>query len=108
MDHNKIYNNVSFLCIPSLYEGFPNVVMEALNRNIPVLGDKRCSGVNKLVINNINGFLYDDLEKSLRHIMENSETMKSLRQNCQKTIENYNMNAVHELWYENIVDVINE
>ncbi len=53
-----ILNNYDFLCLPSLYEGMPNVVCEAMAAGLPIL----CSDVsdNRFIVEDgVNGFLFD-------------------------------------------------
>ena len=48
-DLDKIYNSLDVLCIPSLWEGIPNVVGEAMRYGIPILGNQNCLGLSELV-----------------------------------------------------------
>lgn len=106
LDKSIIYNNVSFLVIPSIYEGFPNVVLEALMYGIPVIGNKKCSGVNELVIDGVNGFLYENLENDFLKILNKKESLTEMRTNCFNTIKKYNKNIILEEWLINIKNVI--
>ena len=52
------YQECDVLCLPSLYEGFPNVICEAMSCGKPIL----CSNVadNALLVHNgKNGLLFD-------------------------------------------------
>ena len=55
----KWYNNADVFVLSSRYEGFPNVVLEALYCKTPVLANNCKGGVNEIVINGKNGFLFD-------------------------------------------------
>ena len=52
------YLLADFLCLPSLYEGFPNVVCEAMSCGLPVVCSKVCDNP-KLIEDSQNGFLFD-------------------------------------------------
>lgn len=54
----KEYNNADALCLPSLFEGYPNAIVEAMASSLPVICADRFE--NPYIIeDNINGFLFD-------------------------------------------------
>lgn len=52
------YRNADALCLPSLYEGYPNVVVEAMSCGLPVICANRFENPY-IVEDKINGFLFD-------------------------------------------------
>lgn len=56
-DLSDFYLNADFLVLPSRWEGFPNVVAEALSFGLPVIGFASCSGIPELIENKVNGFV---------------------------------------------------
>lgn len=53
-----VYRKADIFCLPSLYEGYPNVVVEAMSCGLPIL----CSNVYEnphIVEDGVNGFLFD-------------------------------------------------
>ena len=55
--HPNMYQFATF-CLPSLYEGYPNVVAEAMACELPII----CSNVYEnpyIVEEGVNGFLFD-------------------------------------------------
>ena len=55
-----VYHAADALCLPSLYEGFPNAVCEAMACGLPVLCSDVCDN-GSLVEDGVNGFLFDPL-----------------------------------------------
>lgn len=57
------YRKVSLFCLPSLFEGYPNVLCEAMSSGLPVL----CSNISDipmLVENGHNGFLFNPYDEN--------------------------------------------
>jgi GalNAc-alpha-(1->4)-GalNAc-alpha-(1->3)-diNAcBac-PP-undecaprenol alpha-1,4-N-acetyl-D-galactosaminyltransferase len=61
---SDIYSSFDALCLPSLWEGFPNVVGEAMMYGLPVLGNRNCLGLSELVTNE-TGVLIDFEDKEV-------------------------------------------
>lgn len=60
----KEYQTSDVFCLPSLYEGFPNVICEAMSCGLPILCSNVCD--NPMIVEEgANGFLFDpnDLEE---------------------------------------------
>lgn len=105
-DLEKIYTSIDALCLPSLWEGFPNVVGEAMMYGLPVLGNKECLGLSALVsrhtgllINfedpNIDGF------SMLRALVERNEHIAVEIQTSIRKLQEFNF---VELWNEVVSD----
>jgi len=60
-DHTEVesyYKKSDVLVLPSHAEGFPNVILEALNNGLPIIATN-VGAISESVINNYNGFLID-------------------------------------------------
>ena len=57
-DIRDVYRNGDVFCLPSLYEGFPNVLCEAMSCGLPVLCSRVCDNPN-IAQEGKNGYLYD-------------------------------------------------
>ena len=75
------YRKSDIFCLPSLYEGYPNVVAEAMSCGLPVI----CSNVYEnpyIVEEGVNGFLFnpekaEDIVTAIRHIVSLSPEERS-------------------------------
>lgn len=54
----KCYQEADYFCLPSFYEGTPNVICEAMACGLPVACSDVCDN-GRYVIENENGFLFD-------------------------------------------------
>jgi glycosyltransferase involved in cell wall biosynthesis len=90
-----ILREASVLVAPSLWEGFPNSVAEALSYGIPVGGFKDCDGVRDLIVDGENGWLGErqDPIKSIEHLLEkiynDKNSIPKMRKRAKNSIEKY-------------------
>ena len=76
LDLSADYLSADILCMPSRWEGFPNVVAEALAHGLPVVGFYGCSGIPELVVDGQTGVIAagmdnsDSLKQALLHAAE--------------------------------------
>lgn len=72
------YRKADIFCLPSLYEGYPNVVAEAMSCGLPIL----CSNVYEnpyIVEDGVNGFLFnpegpEDIANAIKKMMNLTQT----------------------------------
>ena len=66
----SLYQQSDVFCLPSQWEGFPNVICEAMSCGLPVICSNVCDNP-KIVIDGINGFLFDPGDfYSMKHAVE--------------------------------------
>ena len=73
----KKYQECDAFCLPSIYEGFPNVICEAMSCGKPIICSNVCDNP-KIVENGKNGYLFnpydvEDMEKCIIRICEMSQ-----------------------------------
>lgn len=54
----EIYRNADIFCLPSIFEGFPNVVIEAMASGLPIACSNVCDNPY-IVQEGVNGFLFN-------------------------------------------------
>ncbi|HZF60271.1 MAG TPA: glycosyltransferase [Desulfovibrio sp.] len=90
-------------CIPSLSEGFPNVLGEAQTHGLPAVGFAACTGVNELIVDGENGFLAPEtteasLALSLMPLMKNAKLRQLMGAKALDNSAKFNGARVYELW----------
>jgi glycosyltransferase involved in cell wall biosynthesis len=56
------YTNAHLFVIPSRWEGFPNVLAEAMSHGLPAVGFAQAAGVNNLIRDGMSGWLAEGLD----------------------------------------------
>jgi len=92
------------LCIPSIWEGFPNVLAEALSSGVPALGFSNCDGVSDLIQNGVNGWTIEGdgsiaplvqlLESSYKSVLAKEISAKR----CKESVSPYQKVKVSMQW----------
>ena len=58
-----IMEKIDFMLLSSRYEGFPNVAIESLCCGTPVIANNFCGGINEIIIDGENGYIFDIYKK---------------------------------------------
>jgi glycosyltransferase involved in cell wall biosynthesis len=81
----SIYNQADVFCLPSIYEGFPNVICEAMSCGLPILCSNVCDNAT-IVEKGVNGLLFNpndisDMAASMHKFIDSSAADKK-RMGC--------------------------
>jgi glycosyltransferase involved in cell wall biosynthesis len=99
-DLSSLYRNAKMFCLPSRWEGFPNVIAEALSHGLLCVGFKECSGIPQLIIDNQNGFTAKEMgdPKSLAQALIAASLIKSSPSEIALTIARYTYDEYIKSW----------
>lgn len=89
----KIYKLSDIYIIPSLFEGLPLSLLEAMYNGLPVIGTDT-TGINQLIKDYKTGLLFpkgnsDILKKKIKLLIENKDLMNELAENEKKMIRSF-------------------
>jgi glycosyltransferase involved in cell wall biosynthesis len=79
--------------LPSLSEGFPNVILEAMASGLPIVTTK-IRGLPEIVKDGINGFLVEpenpgEIAENVIYLLKNTEIAHTISENNKKDVEQY-------------------
>ncbi|MDD1748696.1 MAG: glycosyltransferase family 4 protein, partial [Methanothrix sp.] len=87
----KLYSEASFFILPSLSEGLPITILEAMSCGCPVIAT-RVSAIGDAVVDGYNGLLIrprdvDDLREKMMVLLQDPELRDRMGRNARETIE---------------------
>jgi len=99
----KQYERASIFAFSSLSEGFPNVLLEAMNYGCACISTDCPTGPSILIKNNVNGFLIPLADENsytnhLQNLIDDEKNRNIFVSNAKSGLENYSLNKVAEQW----------
>lgn len=100
----SIYSEADVFVLPSIDEGMPNVVLEAMASGIPVVVT-RVRGNVDLVEDGVNGFLFEpgdaeELKRLLEKVVDDEKLRVQIGKNARKKAEQYSWQRTAEKYRE--------
>lgn len=98
------YQQASVFAMTSGYEGFPNVLLEAMAHGAPAVAFDCPTGPSEIIADGVNGYLVplDNLTAfvaSLGRLMEDDELRVSMGASAKEVRERFSSDRVMELWF---------
>jgi len=103
-DISAEYSRANIFCFPSLWEGFPNALSEAMAHGLPVIGYNACEGTNELIQDGVNGILVEGgfsetkLADAMKILMQNEEKREIFGRNAQLITKKYSPELIFNQW----------
>jgi len=97
---SNLYSTANIFCITSLWEGFPNVLAEAMGHGLPCIGFSDCDGVNNLIKSKKSGFLTtpNELDKAMQKLMESKFLRKKFGAQSLSLSKAFEPSKMLKLW----------
>lgn len=110
---SNFYSSHDLLLSTSIWEGFPNVLLEAASHRLPIIATD-IGGSNELINHKINGYLIkhsdaNALYHAILYFIKNRHVFHKYADDLFiKVKKEYNHNTVKEMYYEVIQECFNE
>ncbi len=106
--HNALNASHIYICC-SLFEGFPNAVVEAINYNIPIISSNNHGGINEILLNGKGGEIYQsrnsyELAIKIKYVIKNYEKSFNKTIFAKKSLNRFSKKNIKQ--YEKIFDKI--
>ena len=97
-----VLTSADLFVFPSIYEGFPNALCEAMSCGLPVIASN-CSGNIDIVEEGVNGLLFnvadvDGLVSCIKKLLDNSDYANKLAVNAQDVVNKFSEPEILKLW----------
>tara|TARA_R110000744_G_scaffold189596_8_gene308695 strand:- start:33 stop:1130 length:1098 start_codon:yes stop_codon:yes gene_type:complete len=104
-DIYKLYNISKIFAFSSTYEGFPNVLIEAMHFGLACVSTDCPTGPSELIKNGENGYLVpvgdiDEMRDKLSSLMKEQSKIKQFGEKSIITVQRYEEEKVVEQWKE--------
>ncbi len=103
----EVLSSASICAFPSLNEGFPLAMTEAMSLGLAPIGLKSCSGVNQLIVDGHNGKLAstpDDFAAALEALMRDDELRKRFGLQAKEDVAQYSEASVWGAWERELLE----
>jgi N-acetylgalactosamine-N,N'-diacetylbacillosaminyl-diphospho-undecaprenol 4-alpha-N-acetylgalactosaminyltransferase len=101
----KFVKNAKFLVLSSLNEGMPNVILESLACETPVIAFDCPSGPSEIIIDKKNGLLVENqnvekLTEAMNLFINDEELYKNCKKNALESVQQFSLENIGKQWLD--------
>ncbi len=108
-DIGKAYRDAAFFVLPSRFEGFCMVNLEAMQMKLPVVAFDFNCGPDEIIMDGINGFVIEDFSVSemaqkILLLINDANRRKDMSEKCYKSLRPFQLDGILDEWERVIGD----
>lgn len=102
-DAQAWYSKASFFVLPSRFEGFGIVLIEAFENGIPCITFNCPCGPDEIVMNELNGYVvnmndFDGMAQRINSLIEHPETRVQMSEKTHESIQKFSLSKIIKQW----------
>lgn len=102
-DLSEPYRSAGMFVLPSIYEGTPNALLEAMSYGLPCIISDAQTGVLDLIEDGKNGLIFRSedskgLSEKIKFLMDNPDLRDEMGRKARKSIEPFSIQNTHKSW----------
>ena len=110
-DLDTLYMRSSIFVLPSKFEGFPMVLLQAMSLGCPPVAFDCISGPRDIINHNVDGMLIENqdcnsMEFALCELMNNQDLRERLGKNAMTNITRYSIEKISNKWFSEIEKIL--
>jgi glycosyltransferase involved in cell wall biosynthesis len=99
------YQKADLLLVTSEYEGFPNVILEAMSYRVPVISNNCKTGPAEIIKDKFNGLLIEEnnIERfvdGIRIVLKNQRNTEVMVSRAFNSLEKFDMSVIYKKWID--------
>ena len=109
-DFSKELSEAKIFVLPSLQEGFPNALLEAMSIPLACISTKYMNGDSEIIENGVNGLLVEpsnskQLCEAMNKLIENVNLRNNIADKAFEVRDKFNINVIAEKYIQFIVNI---
>lgn len=109
-DVENVLESAAIFAFPSVFEGFPLALGEAMAKGLPVIGCKDCAGSNEMIEDKVNGLLVEPTSNDLANALISLAKDQCLRQElglkAREYAKGYSPEVIWSMWNDLICKIV--
>ncbi len=112
-DIDSFFSRASIFVLSSRFEGFPNVLCEAMAAGLPCISFNCNSGPSDIITQNVNGILVEsedkkELSSTIKDLINNEDKRNALGREASKITTELNLDKIMSQWEKIIINITSQ